>query len=214
MTTSSASRDAGRAGRVLLLGVGNVLWADEGFGVRALEAFAETYETPDNVSLIDGGTQGLYLVDLFRDHERVLLFDCVDFGAPAATLHVARDDEIPAFIGAKKMSLHQTGVMDVIACAELMGAKPSALTVIGVQPEELDDYGGSLRDSVRAMIAPSLDKAVEELTRWGVRVTRRETPAAFGIDALRMERYEAERPPADAACRIGDERVLPTSDAA
>jgi hydrogenase maturation protease len=214
MIAHDTTREAARTGRILMLGVGNVLWADEGFGVRALEAFAETWETPDNVTLVDGGTQGLYLVDLFRDHDHVLMFDCVDFGQPAGVLYVARDDEVPAFIGARKMSLHQTGVMDVIACAELMGARPDALTVIGVQPEELDDYGGSLRDSVRAMIGPAMDAAVAELARWGVPVTRRTQPARFGVDALRMDRYEAERPAADIACRIGDERVLPQTDGA
>ena len=45
----------------LALGVGNVLWADEGFGVRAIEALHAAYAFPDSVALQDGGTQGIYL---------------------------------------------------------------------------------------------------------------------------------------------------------
>ena len=48
--------------KILVLGIGNILWADEGFGVRAVEAFHRRFATPENVSLLDGGTQGLYLV--------------------------------------------------------------------------------------------------------------------------------------------------------
>jgi hydrogenase maturation protease len=42
---------------VLILGIGNLLWADEGFGVRALEALQRHYRFPENVRLMDGGTR-------------------------------------------------------------------------------------------------------------------------------------------------------------
>jgi hydrogenase maturation protease len=44
--------------KILVLGIGNILWADEGFGVRAVEQFHARYRLPENVSLLDGGTQG------------------------------------------------------------------------------------------------------------------------------------------------------------
>jgi hydrogenase maturation protease len=203
------SRTPAAAPRILLLGVGNVLWADEGFGVRCVEAFAARYETPDNVSLVDGGTQGLYLVDLFRDHDHIILFDAVDFGDGPGVMRIVHDDEVPSFISARKMSLHQTGVHDVLVCAEMMGAKPHKITLIGVQPKELDDYGGSLRACVRAQIEPALDIAVRRLADWGVTVRERAEPRGdFGIPALAIDRYELERPSAEEACRVGDERIL------
>ena len=53
--------------KVLIIGIGNLLWADEGFGVRAVEAMHRLYEWPENVRLMDGGTQGLYLVQHVRE---------------------------------------------------------------------------------------------------------------------------------------------------
>jgi hydrogenase maturation protease len=109
------------------------------------------------------------------------------------------------------MSLHQTGMTDVLALASLLGWRPEAVTLIGVQPVLLEDYGGSLTPQVRAKINPALDVALGELARWGVPVTPR---AAFGGDAdvlapaLSLDRYEAGRPSAADACRHGDERVL------
>jgi len=47
-----------RSVEALVLGIGNVLWADEGFGVRAVEALHDAYECPGGVLLLDGGTQG------------------------------------------------------------------------------------------------------------------------------------------------------------
>lgn len=94
---------------VLVLGIGNILWADEGFGVRAVEAFHRRYELPDDVVLLDGGTQGLYLVNYVQEADDLLVFDAIDYGLTPGTLKIVRDQEVPKFTGAKKMSLHQTG---------------------------------------------------------------------------------------------------------
>ncbi len=48
---------------MLVLGIGNLLWADEGFGVRCVEALHQGHALPAEVSLVDGGTQGMYLLD-------------------------------------------------------------------------------------------------------------------------------------------------------
>lgn len=206
-------RDCQGAGgaRILVIGVGNVLWADEGFGVRAAEAFAAVYETPETVSVVDGGTQGLYLVDFFREHGRVIIFDAVDFGDAPGALRLVRDDEIPAFVTVRKVSLHQAGLQDVIACAKLLGGCAAHMLLIGVQPVELEDYGGSLRPPVHAAVAKSIDIAAAQLRDWGVPVSRRDQGSAseeVTAAALALERYEAERPGANEACRIGDARVL------
>ena len=48
--------------RIVVLGIGNVLWADEGFGVRCVETLQQRWRFASNVHLVDGGTQGLYLI--------------------------------------------------------------------------------------------------------------------------------------------------------
>jgi hydrogenase maturation protease len=112
-------------------------------------------------------------------------------------------------MGAKKMSLHQTGFQEVLMAAELTGKLPAELVLIGVQPEELEDYGGSLRDVVKAQMAPSLQLALDWLKRWGVEGTIRQEAAEDITDrALAIDVYEGERPPADKAYRLGDARFL------
>jgi hydrogenase maturation protease len=196
--------------QALVLGVGNLLWADEGFGVRSVEAFDQQYQTPENVTLADGGTQGLYLVDLLREHDPVVIFDAVDFGDEPGTLRLVCNEEIPAFVGAHKMSLHQAGLQDVIACAKLLGGCAENMLLIGVQPVELEDYGGSLRPAVRARIPAALALAAEYLADRGFAVRARETavPGDVITPGLDLASYEAGRPDATAACRHGDGRVL------
>lgn len=194
----------------LVLGVGNLLWADEGFGVRCVEAFAERFELPENVIVADGGTQGLYLVDLLREHDPVVIFDAVDFGDAPGSLRLVRDGDIPAFVAGRKISLHQAGLQDVIACAQLLGNCAEDMLLVGVQPVELEDYGGSLRPEVKACIPEALEHARRFLQTKGFELPLRQIAVEHSVitPGLELDRYERDRPTADRACRIGDARVL------
>lgn len=196
--------------RTLILGIGNVLWADEGFGVRCVEAMADRYALPETVKLMDGGTQGLYLLPFLEEAEALLVFDAIDYGLPAGTLKVIRDDAVPAFMGAKKMSLHQTGFQDVIATAQLLGRCPARMTLIGCQPVELEDYGGGLRPEVAARVPAAIDLAVAELASWGISAKAGRSDSSDLADpSIRQSAYEQGRPSEGEACRIGDARFLP-----
>jgi hydrogenase maturation protease len=195
--------------RVVVLGVGNLLWADEGFGVRCVEVLGQRWEFPDAVQLMDGGTMGLALIPMLLDASHILVFDAVDFGGTPGTLKVARDDEIPRFMGQHAMSLHQVGMNDVLASLEMLGHKPTAFTVIGVQPVVLADYGGSLTPQVRALMPEALRLGLEELARWGVTGRERTDRGASVVpDAIGLDPYETGRPSEQDALRIGDERFL------
>lgn len=196
--------------RILILGIGNVLWADEGFGVRCVEVMAETHALPPSVRLLDGGTQGLYLLPFLEETEALIVFDAIDYGLPPGTMKIVRDGEVPAFMGAKKMSLHQTGFQDVIATAQLMGYCPAEMVLIGCQPVELEDYGGGLRPEVAARIPEALRIAREVLAEWGVDVAEGQSDNSLLADpAIRRNAYEEGRPSESEACRTGDERFFP-----
>jgi len=195
--------------RLLVLGIGNILWADEGFGVRCVEALNAGFEFGDDVTVLDGGTQGLYLLPFLEDARYLIVFDAVDYSKQPGEMVIARDDEVPRFMGVKKMSLHQTGFQEVIACASLAGRLPESMMLIGVQPEQLEDFGGSLRDIVKAQIPRALEVALEQAKQWGVKYTTRTTRLAEAHrQVLQMDNYEAGRPSAELACRIGDERFM------
>ncbi|MDP2220444.1 MAG: hydrogenase maturation protease, partial [Hydrogenophaga sp.] len=65
---------------IVVLGIGNLLWADEGFGVRCIEALQRRFEFAEPVSQIDGGTQGLYLIQHVQAADCLLIFDAIDYG--------------------------------------------------------------------------------------------------------------------------------------
>ena len=189
----------------LILGIGNILWADEGFGIRAIEALHAQYVFPDDVRLMDGGTQGIFLLPWVRNARRLIIFDAVDYGLPPATLKLIRDADVPRFMGAKKMSMHQTGFQEVLSSAQLTDDLPESLVLIGVQPELLDDFGGSLRDSVKRQIPAALALARDVLKQWDIPYRRRDNAPTddelVGPGALDMLGYEEGRPLPSGECR-------------
>lgn len=195
------------ARNVLILGIGNVLWADEGYGVRCVEAMAERYQFENNVKLLDGGTQGLYLLPFLEEADILIVFDAVDYGMAPGEMKVVEGQDVPSFLGAKKMSLHQTGFQDVIATSELMGYRPETLILIGCQPEEIEDFGGGLRDVVAAQIDPAIEIALSKLADLQIHARAgRAADAVLADQAIMRGAYEAGRPSAEEAFRDGDLR--------
>ena len=198
---------------ILVLGIGNLLWADEGFGIRALESLHEHWRFGPGVRLLDGGTQGLYLLPFVESCRRLLIFDAVDYGLRPGTIKIVQDGEVPAFMGAKKMSLHQTGFQEVLSIAALRGWQPEKVVLIGMQPEVLEDYGGSLSEVVKDKLEIAVETATRFLNSWRANPMRRLRPPKpderITLDTLGLKPYENERPDAREACRLGDARFLP-----
>ena len=200
MSDSETNQPDGDPGAfdTLVLGIGNILYADEGFGIRAVEALNARYTFPDRVRVMDGGTQGIFLLPWVRSARRLLIFDAVDFGMAPATLKLVRGDDVPRYMGAKKVSMHQAGFQEVLASADLTDSLPAELALVGIQPELLNDYGGSLTDGVKAQVEPAVALACRVLADWGIdcveRARRLQHGDLTGPDALDIDAYEQGRP--------------------
>ena len=194
----SGAKDSMATWDSLILGIGNVLWADEGFGVRCVEALNARFRFPDQVRIMDGGTQGIFLLPWVRSARRLLIFDAIDFALAPATLKLICGDDVPRYMGAKKVSMHQAGFQEVLSSAQLTGDLPPELALIGVQPELLNDYGGSLTTGVKAQVEPALGLACQVLRAWGIEPRPRTGPLAadelIGPGALAIGDYESGRP--------------------
>jgi len=198
--------------KTLILGIGNILWADEGFGIRAVESLNQNYEFDQQVTLMDGGTQGIYLVHHVQQADILVVFDAIDYHLEPGTMKLIEGEDVPKFMGAKKMSLHQTGFQEVLAMAEMLGEYPKHLLLIGVQPVQLEDFGGSLREKTRQQIQPAIEAALNWLNNFGITAHKRAQPLSteesLSGEEVSIQNYEQHRPSKDQACRVGDERVL------
>ena len=151
-----------------VLGVGNIILSDEGFGVRVVEYLQKNFTFPDNVSLIDGGTLGVELTHFVTGTKRLLIIDSINGDAePGTTFHL-RGDEIKKHF-AQKISAHEVGIQDVLTMLELSGKKIPHVELIGAQPFSLE-AGVELTPQMSKLVPLFADKAVEILRSWGIEV--------------------------------------------
>jgi hydrogenase maturation protease len=156
--------------RTLILGVGNLLLSDEGVGLRVVERLVTTYELPEGVQTLDGGTLGLDLLYYLenadgRPVENLLIVDAVEMGKEPGTLLRLEGDEVPSFLSVK-VSPHQIGIPDMLFAAKLKDIYPPNVVLWGVQPGVLDT-GLDLSPPVAARVDVLVEKIVQELARWG-----------------------------------------------
>ena len=120
-----------------VIGLGNLLYGDEGFGIAALNSFRELSAFPETVRCIDGGTQGIYLLDYIESCDAVIVLDALIPLDYECRVYVYRNDELPSFIH-RKMSSHQMGFSELLGIAKLHGKMPKEIVLIGVPPKELE----------------------------------------------------------------------------
>jgi len=107
---------------MLVLGIGNLLMGDEGIGVHAIRAL-ESEPLPDDVTILDGGTGGFHLLELFSDHRHMILIDAtLDDRDPGAVrvLHPKFAVDFP-----RSLSAHDIGLRDLVESAVLLGPLPT-----------------------------------------------------------------------------------------
>jgi hydrogenase maturation protease len=152
--------------RKVVLGLGNLLQKDEGFGVQVLNRLAETLPAGerDEFELVDGGVLGLNLLPLVDECSYLLVFDAIDAGKLPGTVIEMSGAEIPLYANIK-LSEHQIGFQEVLGLAMLRGTFPEHLILIGVQPEELST-GMDLSPAVQAVVDEVVQRGIVILRGW------------------------------------------------
>lgn len=150
------------------MGLGNIILRDEGLGIHAYERLIERYRLPEDVELIDGGTLGLSLLPYLEDAQRVLLIDAVRSGLEPGSIVRLDGDEIPAAL-ALKMSMHQTGLHELLAISAIRGTTPETIVLWGMEPL-LMEPGLELTEPCAAALDTLVERVVAELRTWGLEI--------------------------------------------
>ena len=145
---------------MLILGIGNLLMGDEGVGVHAVRAL-EGLVMPPGITVLDGGTGGFHLLELFDKHRHMILIDAtLDDGTPGTVrvLYPKFASDFP-----RSLSAHDIGLRDLVESAALLGPLPTidliTVSIAKIQPMSIE-MTPEVRDAV-----PLVIQTVRALTR-------------------------------------------------
>jgi len=150
---------------VMILGIGCILFSDEGFGVRVVEKLQRLYEFPDNVLLVDGGVLGVNLLGVISNTDHLIVVDAIRNKGKPGDLYRLAGDQIPQRIRAKN-SLHQVDFLEALTLCQALDKVPETV-IIGVEPEDIETLSLDLTASVQSRINPMIDMVLDELKRFG-----------------------------------------------
>ena len=153
---------------ITVLGIGNIILSDEGFGVRVVEYLEKNFDFPDNVQLLDGGTLGIELTQFITGTSKLLIIDSINGGKTAGTLFNLTGSEVRAHFR-EKLSAHEVGIQDVLTMLELTGKAIPEVVVIGAQPFSLE-AGVELSLQMSKLLPKVADMAIDILKSWNIRI--------------------------------------------
>jgi hydrogenase maturation protease len=146
---------------ILILGLGNPLQGDDGVGCRVAQEL-EGRTLPEDVEVMDGGTPGVGLLNLFTGRQRVIIVDAAEMGQAAGSVVRFQPEDVTLTGSAQRFSLHRTGVADALALASELKLALPEIVVFGVQPERVgwQDY---LSPAVQAAMPQVIQAVLREI---------------------------------------------------
>jgi hydrogenase maturation protease len=151
---------------IRVLGLGNVLMGDDGFGPYVIEALQAAYEFAANVSVIDVGTPGLDLAPFVLGADAVIVIDTVRSDGRPGSLRLYGRDALLQHAPQPRLGPHDPGFKQTLLTLEFAGSGPGAVLLVGVIPETTAPCA-RLSPAVRAAVDPAVCAVLAELDALG-----------------------------------------------
>ncbi|MBK7972987.1 MAG: hydrogenase maturation protease [Deltaproteobacteria bacterium] len=168
---SRAGLDLARA-PIAVIGLGNVLLGDDGFGPFVVDVLGSQWTFGDEVELIDAGTPGLGLATYVSGRETLILLDTVAATGSPGELRLYRGEELRALPTKPRVSPHDPALGEALAMTALAGSAPREVLLLGVIPESTA-MGTELSEPVRRAAALAGELVPRWISRAGGQLTAR-----------------------------------------
>ena len=155
---------AGDNASIAVLGLGNLLYGDEGVGIHALHMLRTRLDPTAGIAFLDGGVAGLDLLPVVESCSHLLILDAADASLPPGSVIERRGEDLLHMAGVC-LSEHQLSFQSVLGIAHFRGLLPEHLHLLGVQPAALQP-GTSLSEQVQGSLMYICQRAGEILDNW------------------------------------------------
>ena len=145
--------------KVLVAGIGNIFFGDDGFGPAVARALAA--DDFPGVKIEDYGIRGLHLAyELTSGYDRAFLIDAVPGGSAPGTLYLVD----PGSPGQNAVpDAHRMDLENVFGFLRVVGVQAPPITLVGCEPAQTDD-GIGLSQPVSDAVARAADLVRRLLT--------------------------------------------------
>lgn len=178
--------------RSIVIGVGNVLFKDEGVGVYAARYLEKNYSFNPEVEVIDGGTLGFKLMCYLQEYDHVVILDTISIDDEVGSVYVIPGEEMLG-MGQYRKTAHEVEIVQMLEICSLLG-KIAEVTIIGVIPEDIETVEIGLTDAMTKTFGGYVGAVEKDLRAKGYELTKKSEVVALEdiIGAWHEERISAD----------------------
>lgn len=149
-----------RSKKILIMGVGNLLLKDEGFGIHIVRGLKKL-ELPENVELLDGGVLGPNLLGYIENIEKLIVIDIVNATMKPGKIFRIKPEQIKNKSQKSFLSFHQIGLLETLNMAEILGGKFETI-IFAIQPKSIE-MGMELSEELKEKIPEMIKLVLNEI---------------------------------------------------
>ena len=157
--------------RNIVIGVGNMLFKDEGIGIYAAEYIKQNYKFDDEeLEIIDGGTLGFKLMTYFQEYDNVIILDTVSIEDKAGEIYRLPSDVLLG-LGNYRKTAHEVEIVEMLEIVSVLDSHAN-VTIIGIIPEDIISVEIGLTQSMENRFEKFILNSIKEIESLGIKATK------------------------------------------
>ena len=157
--------------KITILGVGNILEKDDGVAVYATSYLEKNFTFSPSIDIINGGVEGINLLNLFMEYEIILILDAIEIDDTAGSIYHIPSQKLTGY-GLNSGGAHEIGVLQCFDILELMGKPIPESSVLGIIPEKIDVHIG-LSNTIKNKFDTYIETLIKIINKYEIEVTKK-----------------------------------------
>ena len=155
----------------IVIGVGNMLFKDEGIGIYAAEYISQNYKFDDkDLEIIDGGTLGFKLMTYFQEYDNVIILDTVSIEDEVGSIYRLPSDVLLG-LGTYRKTAHEVEIVEMLEIVSVLDSYAN-VTIIGIIPKDIISVGIGLTSTMEDKFEEFILNGIKEIESLGIKATK------------------------------------------
>jgi hydrogenase maturation protease len=156
----------------VVIGIGNILFRDEGIGIYASKYLEHNYSYSDELTVIDGGTLGFKLMTYYQSYDKVIILDTVSIKDSAGSIYNLPSQEL-LDLGTYRQTAHEVEVVEMLEICSMLESM-AEVKIMGIVPKDIESVLIDLTDEMKSAFDSFIDAIIKELESTGLKMTPKE----------------------------------------
>ncbi len=164
--------------KVALIGIGNIMFHDEGLGAYLVKYIEENYEEHPNLTIVEGGTLGFTLMTYYQEYDKIIVVGTGSKKGPVGTISCENAQEVMANEDATRKTANEveiTMMIEICSFHEEMGE----VLLITMVPQDIIEVKNAMSAEALAHMPKLVETTLEELKNSGIVLIKRENEVSF-----------------------------------